>query len=453
MKARLRSRFVTALIASALTGISSLGHAETSAQELQRLGKDLTPVGAERAGNADGSIPAWSGGLSKPPAGFDPNKGYINPFAQEKPSYTITAANYKQYEALLAPGQIEMLKQYPNYKMKVYPTHRTAAQPQWYYDTALKYAPKAKIVDGNRGVANVDMGPALAFPIPKDGVEVVMNHLLRYKFDAVRMNFAIAAPQTNGSFTPVRWDYDVTFAAKMENAEPNRIFYFRQLTLSPSNSAGEATLVHDLIDYSSEGRKAWTYNPGQRRVLRAPDVAYDYPYFNVDGLATVDQNDMYNGMVDRYDWKLIGKKEMLISYNNYDLTNKSLKYTDIIKAGTINQDLPRYEKHRVWIVQGTVKPGARHVYHKRVFMVDEDSWQIVHADLYDARGNLWRVQEGHAMQYYDLPSMWIALQAVYDLQARRYMVEFMANEEKPAVFNKPRKRADYSVESFRSSSN
>ena len=447
----MNKHILSTIITGILMGTSAASIAETSATDLARLGKDLTPVGAEQAGNKDGSIPEWKGGLTKPPANFDPKKGYANPFADEKPLVVITAANYKEYEQLLPPGNIAMLKQYPDYKMKVYSSHRTVGQPQSYYDSALRYAPKAKLAEGGHGVANVDHAPALPFPVPKSGAEIIANHMLRYKHDAARLNMAIAAPQTNGSFTPVRWDYDVTYTAKMADAEPNRIFYFREFTLSPSNSAGEATLVHDLIDFSTDVRKAWTYNPGQRRVLRAPDVAYDFPYFNVDGLATVDQQDQYNGSYDRYDWKLLGKKEMLISYNNYDLTSKALKYSDILKPGHINQDLPRYEKHRVWVVEGTVKAGARHIYQKRVFFVDEDSWAIVHADLYDARGNLWRVQEGHAMQFYDVPGPWYAMEAVYDLQSGRYMTDFMTNEEKPAGFNKLRKLSDYSTEALRNS--
>ena len=442
-------RQLAVLVVTTLAAVGA--RAELTPQELQRLGREVTPVGAQKEANADGSIPAWDGGLTKPPAGFDRSKGYANPYAGDKPLYIITAANAAQYQALLAPGQMELLKRYPDYKMKVYPSRRSAGYPSSYYDAIQRDAAKAKLIDGGLGVHNVNAVPTLPFPIPKNGTEVIQNHVMRYIADAVQTNMSVGAVQTNGSFTPVRWLYEINYTAKMPDAETNHGYYFKQQTLSPSNSAGEATIVIGAIDHTKFTQQAWTYNPGQRRVLRAPDVGYDTPFFNVDGLATIDDSAMFNGAMDRYEWKLLGKKEMLISYNNYELASKALKYTDVIKAGVPNQELPRYEKHRVWVVEATLKPGARHIYAKRVFYVDEDSWQIAHADKYDARGGLWRVHEGHAIQLYDVPSTWYALAIQHDLQARRYFFEFLQNEDKPPVFGNFKPRSYFTADSLRRS--
>src|SRR5690606_5966560 len=176
------------------------------------------------------------------------------------------------------------------------------------------------------------------------------------------------------------------------------------------------------IDQTREARLAWTYNPGQRRVLRAPEAAYDSPLSTSDGLRTYDTIDVYNGATDKYDWKLLSKKEMLVPYNTYKLASRNLKYKDIIQANHLNQDLLRYEMHRVWVVEATLKPGERHIYAKRVFYIDEDSWSILGADLYDGRGELWRVQEAHSLQRYDVLSAIHISEVVYDLQARRYAV-------------------------------
>ena len=90
---------------------------------------------------------------------------------------------------------------------------------------------------------------------------------------------------------------------------------------------------------------------------------------------------MFNGAPDRYDWKLIGKKELYIPYNAYRLDSPQLKYSDIIKPGHINRDLTRYELHRVWEVEATLKTGERHIYAKRHFFIDEDTgrlqWSII----------------------------------------------------------------------------
>jgi hypothetical protein len=440
------------LAAGALVGVTLGAYAETSGQDLSRLGKDLTPVGAEKAGSADGSIPPWDGGLTQPVAGFDRTKGYANPYASEKPLYTVTAANLAQYPNLLAPGQVEMLKRYPDYKMKVYPTHRTAALPAQEYSDIKAEAAKVKTVAGGMGVTDV-FASSVPFPVPKDGSEVIYNHEYRYYGLSTEREFVTFPVQSNGNFTPIKWAESRTTGKAIPDSPANQITYYMQRTLSPSNVAGEAVLLVDVSDRTVGARKTWTYNPGQRRVLRAPDVAYDTPQFNSDGLGTIDSYDMFGGGQDRYDWKLVGKKEMIVSYNNYDLTSKTLKYRDIVQQNHLNQDLPRYEKHRVWVVEAQAKPGVRSIYGRRMLYVDEDSWEILHGDLYDTRDNLWRVQENHAVNLYDVLTATTAGQVDYDLQSRRAFVMFLSNEEKPAEYNVKRNAAYYSVDNLRRSSN
>jgi hypothetical protein len=404
-----------------------------AAADVDRLGKDLTPMGAEKAGNKDGSIPGWDGGIAKAPAGFDPKNGYLDPFAAEKPLYTITSANMAAYKDKLTPGQMEMMKRYPGYKMNVYASHRTAAYPQAMYDSIKSEAGKAELAAGGNGVQNVQRS-SVPFPLPKTGVEVIWNHVMRYRGGMVQRSNAEFPVQANGSFTPVTRNESLMLAHAMEKPEPNRLLYYTGTITGPSSVAGEALLVVDPIDQVKESRQAWLYNPGQRRILRAPDVAYDSPGSGSDGLRTTDDYDGFNGAPDRYDWKLVGKKEMIISYNNFKLTSKSIKYSDIVRPGHINQDLVRYEPHRVWVVEATLKPGQRHVYAKRVFYIDEDSWQVAHADAYDGRGELWRVHEINAVQFYDAPAPWFASEIFYDLQARRYLVTGLGNQEKPIKF-------------------
>jgi len=167
----------------------------------------------------------------------------------------------------------------------------------------------------------------------------------------------------------------------------------------------------------------------------------------------VDDYDGFNGSPDRFEWKLVGKREMIVSYNNNKLTDKGLKYTDIVKPGTINQDLVRYELHRVWVVEANLRQGKSHVYRKRVYYLDEDSWQIAHADLYDGRGELWRVLEIFGVQFYNAPAFFIGGSAQYDLQARRYVVSGLTNEEKPIEFNTPLKASDFTTAALRRTGN
>ncbi|MES2148519.1 MAG: DUF1329 domain-containing protein [Pseudomonadota bacterium] len=434
------------------TALAVNAWAVTPAHDIERLGKDLTPMGAEKAGTKDGSIPEWTGGVMQAPAGFDAAKGYIDPYAADKPLYTISAANMAQYKDKLAPGQMEMLKRFPSYKMNVYASHRSAAYPQGVYDNVKGEAAKADLAAGGNGVVNV-VRSSVPFPVAKTGIEVIWNHIMRYRGGSVQRYSAEFPVQANGAFTPVTRTETIAFASSMDKPEPNRLLYYMGAITGPSSVAGEALLVVDSIDQVKEARQAWMYNPGQRRVLRAPDVAYDTPGSGSDGLRTTDDYDGFNGSPDRYDWKLVGKKEMLISYNNYKLTSKQLKYTDIVRPGHPNQDLMRYEPHRVWVVEATLKAGKRHVYAKRVFYIDEDSWQIAHADSYDGRGELWRVHEVAAIQAYDAPAPWFAAEIFYDLQARRYLITALANQEKPWKFGQKLAPSYFTPDNLRRSSN
>ncbi|AMW85778.1 DUF1329 domain-containing protein [Pseudomonas sp. TH34] len=430
--------------------------AAVSPEEAAKLGTTLTPVGAEKAGNADGSIPAWTGGIPKNAGAVD-SKGFLaDPFASEKPLFVITAATVDKYKDKLSEGQVAMFKRYPQtYKIPVYPTHRTVNLPPEIYDSIKRSALNVHAINDGNGLENFTGNRYYAFPIPKNGVEVLWNHITRYHGGNLRRIITQATPQTNGSYTPIRFEEEVAVPQLIPDMDPvkgaNVLTFFKQSVTAPARLAGNVLLVHETLDQVKEPRLAWVYNAGQRRVRRAPQVAYDGPGTAADGLRTSDNFDMFSGAPDRYDWKLVGKKEMYIPYNSYKLDSPTLKYDDIIKAGHINQDLTRYELHRVWEVIGTVKPSERHIYAKRHMYIDEDSWQVALVDHYDGRGQLWRVAEGHAQFYYDHQVPAYTVETLYDIIAGRYIALGMKNEEKSSfVFGFAAKAADYTPAALRS---
>ncbi|WP_346840992.1 DUF1329 domain-containing protein [Metapseudomonas otitidis] len=441
--------------ALALSLLASQVMAAVSADEAAQLGTTLTPLGAEKAGNADGSIPAWTGGIGKDAGAVDAKGFLADPFANEKPLFTITAQNVDQYKDKLSDGQVAMLKRYPEtYRIPVYPSHRTVNVPQAVQDAAKKSALYVQPINDGNGLAHFAESRYYAFPIPKSGVEVIWNHVTRYRGGNLRRVITQATPQVNGSYTPIRFEEEVAVPQEMPDLPAakgeNVLTFFKQQVTAPSRLAGNVLLVHETLDQVKEPRLAWIYNAGQRRVRRAPQVAYDGPGTAADGLRTSDNFDMFSGAPDRYDWKLVGKKEMYIPYNSYKLDSPSLKYDDIIKAGHINQDLTRYELHRVWEVVATVKPGERHIYAKRHMYIDEDSWQVALVDHYDGRGQLWRVAEGHAQFYYHHQVPAYTLEALYDIIAGRYLALGMKNEEKHSFeFGFVGKAADYTPAALR----
>ncbi|MBU2156195.1 MAG: DUF1329 domain-containing protein [Gammaproteobacteria bacterium] len=427
--------------------------AAVSPDEAAKLGTTLTPVGAEMAGNADGSIPAWTGGLPAS-AGTADAAGFLSdPFPSEQPLFTITAQNVDQYKDKLTPGQLAMFKRYPeSYKMPVFATHRTATMPDAVLAAAKNNAVNTKMVEGGNGLENFDQ--AYPFPIPKDGLEAIWNHITRYRGGSVKRLVTQATPQANGSYSLVYFQDEFTFRGALQDADTSKpsnvLFYFKQRVTAPSRLAGNVLLVHETLNQVKEPRLAWLYNAGQRRVRRAPQVSYDGPGTAADGLRTSDNFDMYNGAPDRYEWKLNGKKEIYIPYNSYRLDSPKLKYDDIIKAGHINQDLTRYELHRVWNVTATLKSDERHIYAKRDFYLDEDTWQAAVIDHYDGRGTLWRVAEAQAQYYYDKKVPWYSIETLYDLLSGRYLALGMKNEEKSAYeFDYPAKESDYTPAALR----
>ncbi len=416
------------LITSALAlSISSIAQAGVSSQEAARLGQDLTPIGAEKAGNAAGTIPAWTGGLSTS------TDRYTNPYADEKPLFTITASNANQYKDSLSPGQLAMLAKYPNtFKMNVYPTHRSAALPQSIYSNITKNATDAELTQQGNGISGAT--EAIPFPIPSNGLEVIWNHMTRFRGGSLERTFVQVPVQANGNFTAVKINEKMSWPTYLSEpydpkSDNNILFYFVQKVKAPSRLTGNVLLVHETMNQITQPRQAWTYNAGQRRVRRAPQIAYDAPGTATDGQRTTDNLDMFNGAPDRYDWNLVGKQELYIPYNSFKLADRSLKYNQILQAGHLNPELTRYELHRVWKVEATLKEGARHVYAKRTFYIDEDTWQAAIVDHYDGRGELWRVGEEHEFQYRDANVPWTVAEMLYDLQSGRYLAGSLTNEE------------------------
>ena len=431
---------------------TSAAQSKVPAAEVAKLGAELTPLGAIRAGNADGTIPAWEGGITSPPASYQPGIHHPDPFPADQPLFTITAANVNQYQANLSPGQVALFERYPEtFRMPVYETRRTASLPQRIYDRSIANAASAQLNEDGNGV--LDSGEGVPFPIPQSGLEGIWNHLLRYRGDTVYRVTGQAVPTVNGAYTMVKivenmlWSYSLRGVST--DTIDNKLGYFLQEVTSPPRLAGSVLLVHETLNQAAEPRKAWIYNPGSRRVRRAPQVAYDNPGTASDGQRTSDQYDMYNGAPDRYHWELVGRRELYIPYNSYRLHNPANTFDDIIRPGHINPDLTRYELHRVWVVEATLKEGANHIYARRTFHLDEDSWLVSIIDQYDGRGEIWRVNEAHLINYYEVPLTWDTALTMYDLQNGRYLVNGLSNEYEIRTFNHPLSINQFTPEALR----
>ncbi len=435
-----RHRILSALLlAAALAALPAAGRAQTAAD----LGKSLTPVGADPRPNADGSIPAWTGGARELLSWTDPDN-YPNPYADEKPLAVITAANLAQYQDKLSAGHIALLKKYPaTYSVPLYKTHRSAFFAQSVYDETALNPGRAKLANG--GVTGSPGG--VPFPIPKTGEEVILNHKFRFMGAAYGQTLTNVNVAPNGDVSASKLEYELfrehgNPRIKPEARVPNMLSYYLERKLSPAREAGEMVLAHSLISAApgTPFQSIWIYSPGQRRVRLAPEFAYDTP--QRDGMVTSDELDEFNGGTDRYDWKLLGKRELIVPYSNYAMLQSGAKAADILKPGHVNPAFMRYELHRVWVVEATLKKGASHIYAKRVFYVDEDSWCAVVQEKYDQRGELWRVSETVPVIAPWLGGVFTSTDNFYDLRSGRYLTS-LTNDSKPKFKLLNDRSADY----------
>ena len=437
------------LIALLASVVSTHTLAKISADEAARLGRDLTPMGAELAANADGSIPAWSGKWRGAPPQLNytgSGSHYPDPYADEQPLFVITAENMAQYADKLSDGQKALFQRYPKtFKMPIYPSHRDFRYSQRVEDNIAKNAVNAVLVSDGNGVTNA-IG-ASPFPIPKDGYELMWNLNLparAWKEDAV---YTMALTLANGNRSLESMDYKI-YSVWDDPKESVDSFggaqaYAMVSTLEPVRKKGEIILAHTFTDPIASPSQAWQYIPGMRRVRRAPTVAYDTP-FGAGGFRVMDEDRLFNGAPDRYQWKMLGKKEMYIPYNNHKLDDPEVKLDDLLATkGHVNPEHMRYELHRVWVLEASLKPGKRHIYGKRMLYIDEDSWIGVLADNYDGKGALWRSNMQTTVYAYDMLGFQARIAMFHDLIAGSYLTDRLLNGQPPARLNSSSYEADY----------
>ena len=383
-------------------GTSISAWAGVSAEDAARLKTELTPLGGERAGNKDGTIPAWTGGYTTPIAGFKNGGRRGDPFANEKPLYSITEANMAQYADKLTDGTQALLKKYSKtFRVDVYKTYRTAAAPQWVYDNTLKNATSATL-DGE--VLKGAYG-GIPFPLPKTGREIMVNNELHWRGEAWQSDFRGYLGTASGQLVlsvQGLGDFQMPYYANGQADKFTGEYYMVRLVNSgPPVRAGEAITGRQNLD--PDKNNVWVYLTGQRRVRKLPNACCDTPAPATSGVASFDELSVFAGRGDRFDWKIVGKKEMLIPYNSNRLFTPT-KDSDVLMANHLNPDHVRWELHRVWVVEATLKSGQHHQAPKSRYYVDEDTWVAVLGDRWDANGQLWKTLWSHPVVMPDLPA-------------------------------------------------
>jgi len=424
-------------ILGAALAVGTAGFAAVSAEEAQKLKTTLMPLGGEKAGNADNTIPAWDGGYTKVDPAFKNGGRRPDPFADEKPLFSITAKNMDQYADKLTDGVKGMLQKYPDtFRVDVYPTHRTAAAPQWVYDNTFKNATRATM---NGDIPEGCYG-GIPFPIPQSGAEVVWNHLLHWRgtswlFD--EQAFLLTADGKRVMTVDAVGDQQMPYY--FEDGSPEKwngdYWLIRLINSGPPIRAGEGIVGRENVD--ADKVQAWVYLTGQRRVRKLPNPCCDTPTPAAAGVAGFDDLEVWSGRTNRFDWKIVGKKEMYIPYNG----NKLLQPTSVdavLDAHHVNPDYFRWELHRVWVVEATLREGNRHQAPKGMYYFDEDTWNGVLADRWDASGRLWKTLYTLPTVMPDLPATSNTAFGFYDLVSGTAWVSNFYNEKERHYVIQPR---------------
>ncbi len=394
---------------TALALLACAGTCAAQARDAARLGKELTGVGAEPGANKDGSIPAFAPGDAVLPgwAAGKPRADFFK-FKSEKPRYSIDASNVDKYADKLAPGQVQMVKQTKGYRMDVYPSHRSCTNPDFVLENTKKNVAAAKLGADGWSLADAVV-PGIPFPIPANGAEAMWNYKFKYAGIGFEwpLNYVSLSPRKGatewiqaGATQTYYFPWGKKGSATLSQMPP--VEYYTHFAYdSPTALAGQALV---FVSYTDKANDTFYYFPGQRRVRRMPTYAYDAPQVGFENQYTLDEPRMFNGTMDRFDWKLVGKKELIVGYNAFGMYNPAAKLGDVLKADAPAAESRRYELHRVWVVEATVKQGVRHLAPKRTFYLDEDSWSVVVAEDYDAQGKLWKLRESFVIPVFETGS-------------------------------------------------
>ncbi|ABB32474.1 protein of unknown function DUF1329 [Geobacter metallireducens GS-15] len=436
-------KFTKIIIGALVVSTSYVGGAQAG------LPSHLTPAGAEKAGNKDGTIPAWTGGYTGRPAGFVKGMGNLpDPFASDKVLFSITGKNMDKYADKLSDGQKALLKKYPNFRMDVYQTRRSAAYTQSFEENTEKNMTRCRTTDGGISLdTSKGCGHGIPFPVPKNGYEVMWNHFARpalpamiYKVGGYFVKPSGEVVQTQSTF--MYREYGIYNPSKKN---PDQYWMYRGEYIGPARINGQTSIITDYVD-SKIGRRAYSYQPASRRVRLSPDAAADTPISQVAGVYTYDDADMFSGLMDRFDFKLVGKKEMYIPYNTYKLC--LTKKEQQLRAGFANPDVMRWELHRVWVVEARLKPGKRHIYSKRMIYLDEDAWFGGVMDDYDSKGKLFMSEIVPLMPNYDVKAPAVDVQQFHNLVTGIFYTQVPEFGYKPVRFLPPGKLTQDSMTSF-----
>lgn len=422
------------------------------AQAAKLGGDQYTCLGALRAGTE--RVADFTGKWFKDWPGMDKASGYVpSPYADEEPLFTITADNKAKYADKLTAGLEALLRKYPDgFYMNVYPSHRDFRMPDYVCEATQYNAVHSEIIAG--GLAITGHGSGIPFPFPDNGLQAIWNVINAVAPWTEEATYDIADRFGTGATTWGRVHFKQM--SPDNNPDPDertnytskvRVYFFQEYLLPPRLS-GQVAVGFQPNNFKTGSTQAWVYQPGIRRVRKAPAVGFDYPV-PPEGLRTSDSDYVFNGSPELYNWKLLGRKVMFVPYNNFKVNDPSLTYEQLLGPHYLNPKYVRYEAHRVWVIEATLKPDRRHIFERRVIYVDEDTWLALTADNYGHEGGIYRVPV--VMYHYSQESGTYhrGVSVYHTLPSGAYEATYLVNERPESQWwkiNRPMRKREFSPE-------
>jgi hypothetical protein len=389
-------------------------------------------TGAEIAGNSNGSIPSWQGKTATPLPGWvlGKDRSDFSPYKDELPTMQIDRANSETHKHFLSQGQLELLNSKSGYTMPVYPTRRSCGFPDFVMENTRRFYGQARIAPNGWSIENATL-PSVPFPQPRSGIEAIWNFLLAYTGVGAEWTTGISylSPHSPGA-DPVR--YDVSLRLHFPWAAPGAMHiaqapYRSGVTYTyraPASLAGQAIAQRYYFDRPPE---SFYYFPAQRRVRRMSSYTHDAWAIGFEKTYPVDAQLIFSGNPDRFHWTLQGKRELYLPYNSFSVTETDSSGKSVFEREFISATARRYELHRVWVVEGRLKPGLRHSTPRKLLYLDEDSWLAVIGEDYDGENRLVRYKESSVIPIWEIGACsTIAGLIIYDFTQNRYIRDGLA---------------------------
>ena len=401
----------------------------------------LAVTGAEVAGNADGSIPPWKQEADGPLPGWSEGKSRVRfaPYASEKPIYVIDQRNVDRYAHLLPAGAIALFRSKPGYTMPVYQTHRSCRVPEFVASNTMRHKGAARIAANGWSIENAVL-PSIPFPQPRSGIEALWNYLLLYQGAGIEwLNNRVYLSSYNAGGEPLIFNGDTRvyypWAAPGEHRmQAGDLKQGLQIfSKYPPSLNGQAIVQRFYFDRPPD---SFYFHPGQRRVRRMPSYTYDAPLIGFERTYPNDSIGIFSGNPDRFEWKLKGKRELIIPYNVFNFTDKDADGMSIFGRDYVLASGRRYELHRVWVIEGNLRPGMRHSTPRKILYLDEDSWAAAAGEDYDADGKLVRYKEAAVVPIWEIKACTSQFSMIlYDFVQNRYLRDGYVTDENDLKFH------------------